>query len=356
MKSEGFNAYNKYIILKHGIKENNISKTCNLFGISRTTYYNWQRDYQKHGMKGLENREPKKPRMPNKVSKSTERKILDYVLKYPGDGPKRIYYEMKSEGINVGETGIYNVLKRNSLTRKKDRLEYAKNRGKYSRNSFKLNKEVANLANTLDAYPGYLIVQRIDYIGTFAGIGKIYQYSFYDTISRWGEVKVFNKKQDIDIWNYFEMKFLYLLNTFNLTIENLVTEKDKEFLPFFIKDDRYSEIINRYEINHIFTSQEDNIIFEDMNDFNEILVTEFYNRIGIDENLDSFIKIEHSINAFVRDYNFTREISDGDDIGKKPVEAMLQRAVENNVDLDTLPLWILALISSAKWGEKDERE
>ena len=60
LKVEGFNAYNKYRILKHGFKENNISDTCKVFGISRTTFYNWNRAYQKQGMMGLEVKEPKK--------------------------------------------------------------------------------------------------------------------------------------------------------------------------------------------------------------------------------------------------------------------------------------------------------
>lgn len=100
MKSKGFNAYTKQIILKHALKEKNISKTCDLFGISRTSFYNWQRAYKKHGVTGLEEKDRKKPDMPNKVSKEVEAEILAYVAKYPKDGPRRIYYELKAEGID----------------------------------------------------------------------------------------------------------------------------------------------------------------------------------------------------------------------------------------------------------------
>lgn len=342
------------MILKHALKENNVSRTCELFGISRTTFYNWQRAYEKHGMVGLEIKEPQKPQMPNKVSKSIEQEILAYVVRYPDDGPKRIYYELRAEGINIGETGIYNVLRRNDLTKKVQRVEYSKNKAIHMKTNRKNNKEILGLFNKQEVYPGYLVIQRIDFMGTFDGIGKIYQYSFYDTASKWVAVKLYNKKQDIDIWNYFERKLVYLLKLFNINIKNLATDREKEFLPYFVKSDKYKEIIEELHINHIFISPEDNRVLEDMMSFNKFLVTEFYNQIDSKNELDSFVKIEGAINKFIREYNFYSKISSGYNAGKTPVEVVLERASKNNVDLDTLPLWILALINHSRRGGKSE--
>lgn len=341
------------MILKHALKENNVSKTCEMFGISRTTFYNWQRAYNKYGIAGLENREPKKPQMPNKVSKAFEQEILSYVVKYPADGPKRIYYELRAEGFDIGETGIYNVLKRNNLTKKAQRVEYSKNK-ELHKNNRKEKKDKLNFLNGEEVYPGYLVIQQIDFIGTFDGIGKIYQYSLYDTSSKWGAVKLYNKKQDIDVWNYFELKFVYLLETFNLSIENLVTEKEKTFLPYFVKGDKYKEIIENFNINHIFISPDDRTVLDDMREFNEFLVTGFYNKINSNSEIDCFEDVEREIDKFVRQYNFYSINSSGYNMGKTPVEAILERALQNNADLDTLPLWLSALINSSKRGDKDE--
>lgn len=354
MKSKGFNAHNKYMILRHALKENNVSRTCELFGISRMTFYNWQRAYEKYGMMGLENKEPKKPQMPNKVSKAIEQEILSYVAKYPADGPKRIYYELRAEGFDIGETGIYNVLKRNNLTRKAQRIEYSMNKALHIKTKGKDDKVIPSFFNTQETYPGYLVIQRIDFMGTFDGIGKIYQYSLYDTTSKWGAVKLYNKKQDIDIWHYFEIKLVYLLKTFNLNIENLITEKEKTFLPYFVKGNKYKEIIENFHINHMFISPENDTVLDDMRTFNEFLVTEFYNKIDLNSNLDSFIKVERELNKFVRQYNFYSVISSGCNARKTPVEVILERASQNNADLDTLPLWISALINSSKRSDKNE--
>lgn len=62
----------------------NVSETCKEFGISRTIYYKWSKAYQQHGMDGLGEKK-RKPVMPNKVDKRTERLILEYVARFPED-------------------------------------------------------------------------------------------------------------------------------------------------------------------------------------------------------------------------------------------------------------------------------
>lgn len=348
MKSEGFNAHSKHMILKHALKENNVSQTCKLFGISRTTFYNWYRVYQKHGISGLKNKEPKRPQMPNKASKTIEQEILAYVEKYPNDGPKRICYEVKSEGLNIGESGIYNILKRHNLSKKAQRRTYSKNKSLFSKEK-QVNKIQPHSYNLEDAaYPGHFVIQRIDFIGKFDGIGKIYQYSLYDVYSRFGLVKLYNKKQDIDIWYFFQLKIVYLIKIFNLKIDNLITKKTKEFLSCFVKGNRYKEITENLNIKHCFLGQEKSSLLEASDDFNELLVKEFYNKIGTGMNIDSFAKIERAFHMFLRDYNFSRSISKGCNAGRVPAEIILERAAQNNVDFDTLPLWILALLSQSK--------
>ena len=46
MDFEGLNAISKYNIIKYALKTNNVSKTCQLFGISRTIYYRWYNRYK----------------------------------------------------------------------------------------------------------------------------------------------------------------------------------------------------------------------------------------------------------------------------------------------------------------------
>lgn len=354
MRDEGFNAYNKYRVIKHALKEKNVSQTCKLFGISRTSYYKWLRAYEKKGMTGLEIKEPQKPKMPNKISPLLESKILAYVEKYPADGPKRISYELKAEGFSIGESGIYNVLKRHHLERQSMRREYARKKNQSAKIPPPIKKNLPNYNDPSIAYPGFLIIQRIDYMGTFDGIGRIYQYSLYDTFSQWGFAKLYNRKQDIDVWYFFELKLVYLMRTLNLTIDNLITEKTKPYLSYFVNNDKYKETIEKFNIHHQFIESNHEELVEVMGGFNELLVKEFYHKIREDKTLDSFLKVEREMQKFLRRYNFSRKITNGCNKGKVPASVILEKAVENNVDLDTLPLWLLALLNPPQRGEKNE--
>lgn len=348
MGARGFNAHNKYMILKHGLKENNVSKTCQLFGISRTTFYQWKRAYQQYGMAGLETKEPRKPQMPNQVSKAIEQEILKYVAEQPSDGPRQIYYELQTEGVEVGETGIYNVLKRHHLTRRAQRVAYSMHyQGKRKGKKSSGEKEQLPLLEG-EAYPGYLVLQSLDLMGTFEGIGKVYQYTFFDLTSKFIGVKLYQRKQDIDIWNHFEHKIGYLLKTFNLNIQHLFTEKKKGFLPYILKDQSYQEVLQQLQIHHRILPPEDPQIWGEMAKVKGMLLGEFYHGLVVHQGLNTFSKLEQALHQFVRQYNFTRPIPQGPHQGKTPVEVILERAVANHADLDTLPLGLLTLINTVR--------
>jgi len=351
--TESFNAHTKYRILKHGQERGNIKATCELFGISRGTYYNWMDAYKKNGMTGLEEKEKKKPVMPNKVAKDIEEEILYYVSKYPKDGPKRIYYELKSEGHDLGESGIFNVLKRNHLSRRSERMAFAMG-GSIIKNRRRIDR-IPHFRKEKDSYPGHLMVQRLDFMGTYEGVGKIYQYTLYDQISRWAIVQIYNTKQEIDLWNYFEVRLLYLIKTFNLSVENLVTLKDKNFLAYFLKGDRSREILENFKIRHIFLEPQKFHKLSDLDDFHEDLIRDFYEVIEEKKSCNSFLELERSLQRFIREYNFNHEITHGVHKGQTPVKVVLDRAKENGADLDALPLWILALLKTAE-EETDGKE
>lgn len=353
MKSEGFNAHSRSMILKYAQAEKNVSHTCRQFGISRTTFYKWHRAYQRHGLNGLKNKERKKPQMPNKVGRAIENEILAYVAAYPADGPKRIYYELKSQGVNISESGIYNVLRRYNLSQKTQRIIYSKNKRLHPK-----KQQNQDIKSDLDqkqevAYPGQFVIHRIDYIGKFDGIGKIYQYCLYDVYSKLGVVKLYNRRKDIDIWYHFQLKIVYLLKTFNLTIDHLVTIKSKELMVYFLKGNKYQEIMEHLNIKHSFVEHDKHSLLHTTDDFIEILIKGFYSRIGTDYSLDSFAKAEREFNRFLRHYNFVKTIAKGCNAGKTPAEVILERAAQNNVDFDTLPLWILSLLNQPKGVDYD---
>ncbi|MCG7405950.1 hypothetical protein MH117_00855 [Paenibacillus sp. ACRRX] len=340
------NEKHKYQIIMHGITSNNVAKTCKEFGISRTIYYQWYNAYIAHGMEGLAEKTRRSPNMPNQVDKSTEKRILQHAAKFPEDGPKRISYELQDEGINVGESGIYNVLRRNRLSKRKEREAYAEEVRQIKRsNGASAPKRRQYKPQTLDfkmtqashAHPGYMCLQSITYMGEFPKIGRVYQYVIYDVYSRLVLVKLYNRKDTIHIIDFMQFKVIPLIKTFHFRIEHLVTNKSLEFTTNWeMGTHKYTELLHKYNIQQITVTAGNKEVFLPLDQFLTVLTQEFYEHTWIDDKIDSFEVLEKRLAEYMNKYNFSRPITDGPNQGKIPSDVVL----EYNNQKELFPLWL----------------
>lgn len=337
-----FNAHGKHRILMHGIKEKNVAKTCRVFGISRTIYYRWLKAYEQEGMKGLEGKERKPPVMKNKTPKHLEEEILEYVLLYPKDGPKRIFYEMKSRGIKISESGIYRVLARNHLTRKAQRKSFSKetpiDSRQYITKEERFYKEIGPAREL-----GEKMIQGIDYLGKFQGVGKVYQYTLYDLYSGLAVSRLYQGKSQINIGFLFDRKIRYLLKTFGASIRLLCSCYQKEFLPYFIKGDMLQKTLEDLNICHQFI-KEDHPLIDKVKVFQGNLRTDFHKELEKIGETFSFRAMEKTLEQQIRQHNFFLPLKEGENKGKVPIDMVIESSKMEEKDLESLPLWILALL------------
>ena len=67
----------KLKVLRHAEQSGNTAKTCRYFGVSRSTFYRWQRRYKKFGEAGLKNEKPIPINPANKTPDEIEEKSGD---------------------------------------------------------------------------------------------------------------------------------------------------------------------------------------------------------------------------------------------------------------------------------------
>lgn len=359
----------KYQIIMQGITSKNVAQTCKEHNISRSIYYKWYRAYKSQGMEGLAKKERSKPNMPNQVDKRTEREILNYVRQFPEDGPKRIFFELQDEGIQVGESGIYNVLRRNGLSRREQRESYAEKcrmkrrfSGDDKRNVFSQKREALSLDGKLDrmqnekhmrnsknlknlrnlndlkyGHPGYVCQQSITYLGTFPKIGRVYQYAIYDVYSRLGIVKLYSRKAAIHIMDFMQFKIIPLMKTFNFKIEVLVTNQSREFTTNWERGSHmYSDFLHQNGIQQVTYTAGTKEVFEPLHAFLAGLTEEFYEQAWTDDSIESFEMLETRLVQYMRHYNFNRVISDGPHQGKVPADVVLAYTGQQ----EDMPLWL----------------
>ena len=117
----------RFKIISEGLKDG-VSVTCRKYNISRTLYYRWLKRYQSQGIDGL--KDIKRDFVPpNKTAVETEKALLGLIKEYPNYGPRALKYLFDELGYEISESAVYNIMKRNKLTKKELRISFSKKQG-----------------------------------------------------------------------------------------------------------------------------------------------------------------------------------------------------------------------------------
>lgn len=96
--------------------EMKVSEVCQMWGVSRQTFYEWRRRYEDEGLSGLENRSSR-PRAPaGQIPRDMERRIVEMRRDHRRWGARRIRAELRRKGLAApARSTIERVLVRNGL-------------------------------------------------------------------------------------------------------------------------------------------------------------------------------------------------------------------------------------------------
>jgi transposase InsO family protein len=167
-----------------------VTEACRVFGIHRSTYYDWKRRIERHGLEILRPRERRRPRMPNQLSPLVEERIVAFALGHPGLGPKRIAAELRKErwgGLLVSHNGVWRCLRRHGLNTRSKRLSLVAG---YAA-PYEPPREPEPERHVEAERPGELVGIDSFYVGRLAGTkGAVWQLSAIDVASSfaWAEL------------------------------------------------------------------------------------------------------------------------------------------------------------------------
>ncbi len=195
---------NKLRVFRYAKEVGNISKACRYYGISRETYYEWQRRYKAKGEAGLINDKPGTKCSPYRISKVVEEKILYLRTNYHFGQQKIAWYLLRYHDIKVSPGGVRQVLLRNQLNR------LPQNQRKRSVKEFKRYEKKV---------PGHRIqidVKFLDLVDKNNGKIRRYQYTAIDDSTRARALKIYerhNQANAIDFVNYVVQRFPFRIHT-----------------------------------------------------------------------------------------------------------------------------------------------
>ena len=321
---------NKIGLLNLAEELGNVSKACQMMGVSRDTFYRYQSARDEGGVEALLEKTRRKPNPKNRVEPQIEQAVLDFALEYPAHGQVRVSNELRKTGVFVSPSGVRSIWLRHKLQSRKLRLKALE--AKVAKEGIVLTEaqvvalerqratdEVHGEIET--EHPGYLGSQDTYYVGTIKGIGRIYQQTFVDTYAKVAACKLYTTKTPITAADLLNDRVLPMLEENGVDLIRILTDRGTEFCGRPERHD-YQLFLAVNDIEHTRTkaySPQTNGICER---FHRTVKEEFYEiafRKKVYSELDA---LQADLDAWVDDYNNERSHQGKMCCGRTPMQTL----------------------------------
>jgi transposase InsO family protein len=205
--------------------------------MTRTQYYEYKRRFQTHGIEGLKDLPPIHKSHPFTTPPETVEKILNLSLDHPGWGCVRLSHMLKLEGVSVSSPTIQNILIKNDMGSRLDRL--LKLEQKASQEEIQLTAEQMEQIEKMNPCyrerhlesekPGELLCQDTFFVVTLKGVGKVYVHAVVDTYCSLAFGFLHTSKQPEAAVALLHNDVLPFYQERGLTVGYLLTDNGREY-------------------------------------------------------------------------------------------------------------------------------
>lgn len=216
----------------------NVAKACKMMGVSRDTFYRYKEAVDEGGVDALFEKNRRVPNPKNRVETQVEEAVVKYATEQPAHGQVRVSNELRKKGIFVSPSGVRSIWLRHDLANFKQRLKALEalvaqdgiiltESQVQALERKKLDDEACGEIET--AHPGYLGSQDTFYVGTFKGVGRVYQQTYVDTYAKTAHCKLYTTKTPITAADLLNDRVLPFHAAHDLPVLRILTDRGTEY-------------------------------------------------------------------------------------------------------------------------------
>jgi len=242
----------------------------------------------------------------NRTPLNVEGQVMAAAEQFPSYGPKRIAYLLQRQGVAIGKTAVYGVMKRNGLNRRKDRLEWIRKlSGEIVTKSEMETARERSKSRHIDAdHPGELVCIDTFYIGCLKGVGRIYQMTGCDAASSFAWAKLYTDKSARSAVDFIDH---ILAGAYGITVKAVLTDNGKEFTTHWAsKKHLFERIVKNKGIKHRYTKVKHPWTNGFAERLNRTILEEFYQVALRKKRYFNPQDLQDDLDAFIEFYNFKR--------------------------------------------------
>ena len=236
----------------------NISKACKMLGVSRDTFYRYKEAVSSGGVDALLEKNRRVPNHKNRVDSAIEEAVLAYAVEEPAHGQVRVSNELRKRGVFVSPSGVRSIWLRHDLANFKLRLKALE--AKVAEEGLILTESQVQALERKrhddeacgeieTQHPGYLGSQDTFYVGTFKGVGRVYQQTYVDTYAKVAHCKLYTTKTPITAADLLNDRVLPFYAAQELPVLRILTDRGTEYCGKLEQHD-YQLYLSVNEIEH----------------------------------------------------------------------------------------------------------
>ncbi len=308
----------------------NVSKACQIMGLSRDTFHRYKSAVEDGGVEALLERTRRHPNLKNRVDLETEDAVVAFAIEYPAHGQVRVSNELRKQGVFVSASGVRSIWLRHEMSNFKLRLKALEARVAedgiilteaqvQALEKKKLDDEAWGEIDT--AHPGYLGSQDTFYVGTMKGVGRIYQQTYIDTYAKTAQAKLYKTKTPISAADMLNDKVLPYYEEHNLPVLRILTDRGTEYCGRADRHD-YQLFLAINDIEHTKTkvkSPQTNGICER---FHKTILQEFYQVVFRKTLFESIEQLQKDLDEWIDTYNNDRSHQGKICEGRTPLQTL----------------------------------